>query len=54
MLSKIVKPKTKQELIAALQKAVFTKFEIFEDSEIDKMPTKAELVRSGSSVLILS
>ena len=54
MLSKNVKPKTKYELIAALQKAVFKSFEIFEESEIDKIPSKAQLVQSGATILIIT
>ena len=53
MLSKVHKPKTKQELIKALQSAPIKSFEIYEGSEINKLPSKSELVRQGSTVIII-
>jgi hypothetical protein len=53
MLSKIQKPKTKQELIKALQSATIKSFEIYEGSEVNQLPTKSDLIRKGSSVIVI-
>ncbi|MCZ8018672.1 hypothetical protein [Novosphingobium sp.] len=53
MLSKIQKPKTKQELIKALQSAPIKSFEIYEGSEVSLMPQKNELTRQGATIIVL-
>ena len=53
MLSKIQKPKTKQELIKALQSAPIKSFEIYEGSEIKRLPSKSELIRRCTAVAII-
>lgn len=53
MLSKIQKPKTKQDLIKALQSAPIKSFEIYERSEVNQLPAKSDLVRQAAAVIIL-
>ena len=53
MLSKIQKPKTKQELIKALQSAPIKSFGIYEGSEVNQLPAKSDLARQGSTVIVL-
>ncbi len=53
MLSKIQKPKTKQELIRSLQSASIKSFEIYEGSDLTKLPTKSELARKAAAVIVL-
>ena len=53
MLSKIQKPKTKQELIKALQSAPIKSFEIYEESEVNQLAPKSELARQGSTVIVI-
>jgi len=53
MLSKIQKPKSKQELIKALQSAPIKTFKVYEETEINQLPSKADLVRQGSTVIII-
>jgi uncharacterized protein YydD (DUF2326 family) len=53
MLSKIQKPKSKQELIKALQSAPIKSFEIYEDTEINQLPSKADITRQKASVIIV-
>ena len=53
MLSKVHKPKTKQDLIRALQSAPIKTFKVYEDTEVNQLPPKAELVRQGATVIII-
>lgn len=53
MLSKIQKPKTKQDLIKALQSAPIKSFEIYEGSEVNQLPTKPDLSRQGATVVVI-
>ena len=53
MLSKVHKPKTKQELIKALQSAPIKSFEIYEGSGVNQLPSKADLVRQSATVIIV-
>ena len=53
MLSKIQKPKTKQDLIKALQVAPIRSFEIYEGSEVNQLSAKSDLVRQGSTVIVI-
>ena len=53
MLSKVQKPKTKQDLIKALQSAPIKSFEIYEGSEVNQLPTRQDLVRKASAVIVI-
>jgi len=53
MLSKIQKPKTKLELIKALQSATIKSFEIYEGPELNKLPAKSDLIRQGTTVIVI-
>jgi hypothetical protein len=53
MLSKIQKPKTKQDLIKALQSAPIKSFEVYEGSEVSQLPSKPDLIRQGVTVIVI-
>lgn len=53
MLGKIVKPKTKAELLKALQAASFRSFDVLEGEGINQLPSKADLTRWGATVVVL-
>ena len=53
MLSKIQKPKTKQELIRALQSASIQSVTVYEIDDLVQIPSKSELIRQKVSVIIL-
>jgi hypothetical protein len=53
MLSKIIKPKTKAELIQSLQKANIQSFDIYEGDETSNIPSIAELKRQKASIIVL-
>ena len=53
MLSKIQKPKTKQELIKALQSASIQSIAVYEGSDVNSMPSKSDLIRQKASVIVL-
>ena len=53
MLSKIQKPKTKQDLIRALQSAPIKSFEIYEGSEVNQLPAKPDLARQAATFILL-
>jgi hypothetical protein len=53
MLSKIQKPKTKQELIRALQSASIQSVTVYEMDDLNQMPTKSELIRLKASVIVV-
>jgi hypothetical protein len=53
MISKIQKPKTKQELVKALQSAPIRSFEIYEGSDLNRLPSKSELTRQGATVIVV-
>ncbi|CAN1505054.1 hypothetical protein MCEREM21A_00617 [Sphingomonadaceae bacterium] len=53
MLSKIQKPKTKQELIKALQSSSIQSIAVYEGSDVNLIPSKSDLIRQKSSVIIL-
>lgn len=53
MLSKIQKPKSKQDLIKALQSAPVKSVEIYEGSEVNQIPAKADLIRQGATVIVI-
>ncbi len=53
MLSKIQKPKTKQELIKALQSASVQSITVYEGSDLNLIPSKSDLIRQKASVIVL-
>ena len=53
MLSKVHKPKTKQDLIRALQSASIKSFEIYEGSGVNQLPSKSDITRQKASVIIV-
>ena len=53
MLSKIQKPKSKQELIKALQSAPIKSVEVYEGGEINQLPTKSDLTRQSATVIVI-
>ncbi len=54
MLTKSVSPKTKAELIRALQTASFSKVEVFEGERLSQLPTIDRLKRAGGVVVLLT
>lgn len=53
MLSKVQKPKTKQELVKAISQANLASFDLYEGNDLTKVPTKHDLTRSNSAVVVL-
>jgi hypothetical protein len=53
MLSKTQKPRTRQELIKALQSASIQSITIYEGSDVQQIPSKSDLSRQKASVIIL-
>mgnify|MGYP003661386325 CR=1 FL=1 len=53
MLSKIIKPKTKAELIQSLQSASIKSVEVYEGDDLKKLPNITKLIRDGVPVVIL-
>lgn len=53
MLSKVQKPKSKQELIKALQTVSIQSVTVYEGSDVNLIPSKSDLIRLKASVIIL-
>ena len=53
MLSKVQKPKTKQDLIKALQLASIQAVSVYEGADVNLIPSKSDLIRQKVSVIIL-
>ena len=53
MLSKVQKPKSKQELIKALQSASIQSITVYEVSDVNLIPSKSDLIRLKASVIIV-
>lgn len=53
MISKIQKPKTKQELIKALQSASIQSVAVYEIDDLKDMPTRSDLIRLKASVIVV-
>jgi hypothetical protein len=53
MLSKVEKPKSKQELIKALQSASIQSVTVYEGSDVNLIPSKSDLIRLKASVIVL-
>lgn len=54
MLGKTIMPRTKSELIAAIQRAPFRSVEVFEGDRLGGLPAADRLRRSGATVIVLS
>lgn len=53
MLSKVQKPKTKQDLVKAISQANLFSFDLYEGADLTKVPTKYDLTRINAVVLVL-
>ena len=53
ILSSVIVPKTKAQLIAAIGRGSFRSFSIFEGPEISKLPTPAQFVKDAATVIVL-
>lgn len=53
MLNKIQKPKTKQDLIRAINQANIKSISVYEGSDIRNLPSKESIERSNKTVIIL-
>jgi len=53
MLTKVQKPKTKQELIKALSQANVRTVMVYEGSEVRGLPSKDVIERSRQTVIII-
>ena len=53
MLSKVLKPKTKQDLVKAISQANLASFDLYEGNDLTKVPTKYDLTRTNAVVLVL-
>lgn len=53
MLSKIQKPKTKQQLIKALQSASIHSVAVYEGSDLNQIPSKPDLIHQKASVIVV-
>jgi hypothetical protein len=53
MISKVQKPKTKQDLVKAINQANLASFSLYEGNDISKVPTKYDLTRTNAVVLVL-
>jgi hypothetical protein len=53
MLSKVVSPNSKQELIRSLQSASIRSVEVFEGEDVSSMPSNAELIRNKATIIVL-
>lgn len=53
MLSKVQKPKSKQELVKALQSASIQSVTVYEGSDVNLIPSKSDLIRLKASVIIV-
>lgn len=53
MLISRAAPKTKSDLLTAIQQASIRRISIFEDAEIRKLPSSNELQRKRASVIVL-
>ena len=53
MISTIQKPRTKAELLKALQSANVAYVEVYEGADLSRLPAKTDLVRRKATVVIL-
>ena len=53
ILSRVLVPKSKAELILAIQRSSFRSFVVYEELETRKLPSLKQLVKDGATVIIL-
>jgi hypothetical protein len=53
MLTKTVAPKTKAELVRAIQAALFRSFDVYDGDRLATLPTARDLQRAGATVVVL-
>lgn len=53
MLTKIEPPRTKRELVTALEKSQPKRFEVFEGTSLKRVPSIRELEKGNASVIVL-
>lgn len=53
MLSKVQKPKTKQDLVKAISQADLASFELYEGTDLTRVPSKYDLTKANAVVLVL-
>jgi hypothetical protein len=53
MLTKVQKPKTKQDLIKALHWASVQAVSVYEGTDVNLIPSKSDLIRQKASVIIV-
>ncbi|GHA09025.1 hypothetical protein [Novosphingobium arvoryzae] len=53
MLSKVQKPKTKQELIKALQSASIQSVSVYEGTDVNLIPSKTDFIRQKATLIVL-
>jgi hypothetical protein len=53
MLSRVQKPKSKAELIKAIQSAQVQSVAVYEGTDINQLPSKADLIRQNASIIIV-
>ena len=53
MLTKTVVPKTKAELIRAIQSAPFRSFDVYDGDRLAVLPSSRDLARGGATVVVL-
>jgi len=54
MLGKTVMPKSKAELIRAMQNAWFRSFDVFEGGQLSRVPSLTDLTRLNASMIVLN
>jgi len=53
LISSLVKPKTKAELIKALHSANLMSIDVYEGADLSRLPGKTELARRKASVIVV-
>lgn len=53
MISKIQSPKSKAELVKAIQAADIGSVAVYEGGDLSRLPSKADLARRKASVIVL-
>jgi len=46
-------PKTKQELIQAIQRSAIRSFDVYEGQDLSKIPSRSDLERTKATVIVL-
>ncbi len=53
MLSKIQKPRTKQDLIKALQSASIQSVSVYDGADVNPIPSKTDFIRQKATLIVL-